>query len=112
MPKAANNPVRKAAPKPARKSRATLHTMSVQAPPPGTPYSIHDAIAAHQGPMSVPQLAPILGVSDDVLYTMVRTGRIPQLIIPGRTLIRFDPASVCHWLRRHNPILNQVKKAG
>jgi excisionase family DNA binding protein len=61
--------------------------------------------------MSVAQLAPILGVSDDVLYRMVREGKIPQLIIPGRKVTRFDPASIVFWLRRHNPLLNQVQKA-
>lgn len=74
-------------------------------------FSIVDQIRRFRQPMSVAQLAPILGVSDDVLYRMVREGNIPQLIIPGRKVTRFDPASIVFWLRRHNPLLNQVQKA-
>jgi predicted DNA-binding transcriptional regulator AlpA len=77
----------------------------------GAVYSVIDQIKQHRGPMSVPQLAPILGVSDHVLYAMVRNGDIPQLIVPGRTLIRFDPASIVFWLCKHNPLLKQVQKA-
>jgi excisionase family DNA binding protein len=77
----------------------------------GQVYSIVDQIRRHRGPMSVAQLAPILGVSDDVLYRMVREGKIPQLIVPGRRVTRFDPASIVFWLCRHNPLLHQVQKA-
>lgn len=80
-------------------------------PQPGTPYSVYDAIARQQAPLSVPELAKLLGVSSDVLYDWVRTGKIPQLIMPGRRVIRFDPASLCHWLRMHNPILNRIHRA-
>jgi len=77
----------------------------------GQVYSIVDQIRRHRGPMSVSDLAPILGHSDDVLYRMVREGKIPQLIVPGSTLIRFDPASIVYWLSKHNPLLKQVQKA-
>lgn len=74
-------------------------------------YSIVDQIKRFREPMSVSDLAPILGVSDDVLYRMVRGGQIPQLIIPGRKVTRFDPASIVFWLCKHNPLLNQVRRA-
>ena len=74
-------------------------------------FSITAQIKRFRRPMSVSELAPILGVSDDVLYRMVRQGDIPQLIVPGRRVTRFDPASIVFWLTKHNPILNQVQKA-
>jgi predicted DNA-binding transcriptional regulator AlpA len=77
----------------------------------GQVYSIVGQIRRHRGPMSVADLAPILGHSDDVLYRMVREGKIPQLIVPGSTVIRFDPASIVYWLCKHNPLLHQVQKA-
>lgn len=77
----------------------------------GEVYSVVEQIKRHRGPMSVADLAPILGVSDHVLYAMVRNGDIPQLIVPGRTLVRFDPASIVFWLCKHNPLLKQVQKA-
>jgi len=80
-------------------------------PDPGGVFSITDAIMRYRRPMSVDELAPLLDVSRDVLYRMVRDGKIPKLIMPGHTVTRFDPATVCHWLRKHNPILNQVAKA-
>lgn len=77
----------------------------------GRVYSVVDQIKRYREPMSVAQLAPILGVSDNVLYAMVRKGDIPQLIVPGRRVTRFDPASIVYWLCKHNPLLNQVQKA-
>jgi excisionase family DNA binding protein len=74
-------------------------------------YSVVAQIKRHRRPMTVSELAPILGVSDDVLYRMVREGQIPQLIVPGRRVTRFDPASIVFWLCKHNPLLNQVQKA-
>lgn len=74
-------------------------------------FSIVAQIKRFRQPMSVSDLAPILGVSDDVLYRMVRDGDIPQLIVPGRRVTRFDPATIVFWLTKHNPILNQVQKA-
>lgn len=77
----------------------------------GQVYSIVDQIKRHRGPMSVADLAPILGCSEDVLYRMVRDGKIPQLVVPGRRVTRFDPASIVYWLCKHNPLLHQVQKA-
>ena len=74
-------------------------------------FSIVAQIKRFHKPMSVSELAPILGVSDDVLYRMVRDAQIPQLIVPGRRVTRFDPATIVFWLSKHNPILNQVQKA-
>jgi excisionase family DNA binding protein len=74
-------------------------------------FSIIAQIKRFRKPMSVSELAPILGVSEDVLYRMVRDAKIPQLIIPGRRVTRFDPASIVYWLCKHNPLLNQVQKA-
>jgi excisionase family DNA binding protein len=74
-------------------------------------FSIVAQIKRFRKPMSVSELAPILGVSEDVLYRMVRDGDIPQLIVPGRRVTRFDPATIVFWLSKHNPILNQVQKA-
>jgi excisionase family DNA binding protein len=76
----------------------------------GLVYSIVDQIKRHRSSMSVADLAPILGVSDDVLYRMVREGKIPQLILPGSTVTRFDPASIVYWLCKHNPLLHQVSR--
>lgn len=74
-------------------------------------YSVIDQIKQYRRPMSAAELAPILGVSDDVLYRMVRSGKVPQLIIPGRKVTRFDPASIVFWLCKNNPLLNQVQRA-
>jgi excisionase family DNA binding protein len=74
-------------------------------------FSITAQIKRFRRPMSVSELAPILGVSDDVLYRMVRDAKIPQLIIPGRRVTRFDPATIVFWLIKHNPVLNQVQRA-
>jgi excisionase family DNA binding protein len=74
-------------------------------------FSIVQQIKRFRKPMSVSELAPILGVSEDVLYRMVRDAQIPQLIVPGRRVTRFDPASIVFWLCKHNPLLNQVQKA-
>jgi predicted DNA-binding transcriptional regulator AlpA len=70
-------------------------------------FSVIAHIKRHRKPMSVSELAPILGVSDGVLYRMVCEGDIPQLIVPGRRVTRFDPASIVFWLCKHNPLLNQ-----
>lgn len=93
------------------RSPRTAVTRPEFAPTDAPVYSVVDQIKRHRGPMSVTELAPILGVSDDVLYRMVRDGKIPQLIIPGRKVTRFDPASIVWWLCKHNPLLNQVQKA-
>lgn len=74
-------------------------------------FSIVAQIKRFRQPMSVDDLAPILGVSRNVLYRMVRDADIPQLIVPGRRVTRFDPATIVFWLSKHNPILNQVQKA-
>lgn len=74
-------------------------------------FSIIAAIKRFRRTMSVAELAPLLDVSEDVLYRMVRQGHIPQLIVPGRRVTRFDPATIVFWLSKHNPILNQVQKA-
>lgn len=97
--------VSKALPQRARRSRSELLVDDSGV------FSVVDQIKRFRTPMSVSELAPILGVSDDVLYRMVREGRIPQLIVPGRRVTRFDPASIVFWLCRHNPLLNQVRKA-
>lgn len=78
---------------------------------PGEGLTIVDRIRQFRRPMSAAELAPILGVSEDVLYRMVRKGKIPQLVIPGSRVTRFDPASIVFWLCKHNPLLNQVQKA-
>jgi predicted DNA-binding transcriptional regulator AlpA len=105
-------------PTPLRRTKPRPRSPHTQVTPPGpsvypesSVYSVVDQIRRHRGPMSVPDLAPILGVSDNVLYRMVRDGKIPQLIIPGRKVTRFDPASIVFWLCKHNPLLNQVQKA-
>jgi excisionase family DNA binding protein len=87
-----------------------VHPMPAQAEDESV-FSVVAQIKRHRRPMSVSELAPILGVSDDVLYAMVRRGDIPQLIVPGRRVTRFDPASIVFWLCKHNPLLNQVQKA-
>lgn len=74
-------------------------------------FSIVAQIKRFRKPMSVSDLAPLLGVSEDALYRMVRNADIPQLIVPGRRVTRFDPATIVFWLTKHNPVLNQVQKA-
>lgn len=81
-------------------------------PDPGGVFFIIDQVMRYRRLMTVPELAPLLNVSDDVLYAMVRRGDAPPpFVIPGSTLIRFEPATVCYWLRKHNPILKQVQRA-
>jgi predicted DNA-binding transcriptional regulator AlpA len=82
-------------------------------PPVGVPYSVHDRIAQFDRPMKITDLAPILGVSDDVLYRMVNQGDVPSMVIPGagRKLVRFDPAAVAFWYRTHNTIQREMRKA-
>ena len=96
----------------AKASPRRLHTM--QPPPepePGTPYSVHDAIARHQGTMSAKQLGDYLGISDDLVYARANAGTIPRVIVPGSNKMRFDPATICFWLRKHNPIMRQIARA-
>jgi len=77
----------------------------------GAPLSIVDRLRAFRRPMSVPELADVLGHSDDVIYRMVHAEKIPRLIIPGSEKICFDPATIDYWLCHHNPILKKVAKA-
>ena len=70
-----------------------------------------DQIMAYQRPLTVPELAAILGKSRASLYRMAERGDIPQFNLPGCNSMRFDAATICYWLRKHNPILNQVAKA-
>jgi len=74
-------------------------------------FSVLDRVRSFEHAISVAELAPILGVSEDVLYRMVRDGKIPQLVLPGRKVTRFDPATIVFWLLKNNPILNQVQRA-
>jgi len=77
----------------------------------GAVFSVVDQIKAYRRPMSVAELAPILGRSEDALYRMVDKGDIPTFQIPGSRKIVFDPSSIVFWLMKHNPILKQVQKA-
>jgi len=49
--------------------------------------------------ISAKQLLTLLNISETTLYEMVANGTIPYFRIG--TIIRFDPARIADWLRKH-----------
>ena len=59
--------------------------------------------------LSVPELADLLGVRPDTLYTWRARGRLPHVKVGGRLL--FDPRAISAWLADHaKPVLPAGKR--
>jgi excisionase family DNA binding protein len=48
-------------------------------------------------PLNVEEVAELLGVSTDVIYSMVKQGKIPYFKV-GNRLIRFQASSIQEWM--------------
>lgn len=73
-------------------------------------YDIIAEIENQPGLITVNKLAELLGVGPRTIYEMVSSGNLPTLILPGCSKKLFDPKTISYWLRKHNPVLNQVRK--
>lgn len=55
-------------------------------------------VVAFKNAMKPQDLADILGVTRRTIWRMTRKGLIPRFVIPGMTVVRFDPAHIAQWL--------------
>jgi excisionase family DNA binding protein len=62
------------------------------------PMSVKDKLLAFDRPLTVEELAKILGVEEQQIYRAARKKDIPSFRV--LTLIRFDPVAVCEWFDR------------
>jgi excisionase family DNA binding protein len=61
------------------------------------------AHAAEKTLLEVPDIAALLGISKDVVYTMVKQKTIPFFTIGQGKLIRFHPQTIQRWLQAGCP---------
>ena len=66
-------------------------------------YSILDDLETRKGVLNVRDVAEIFRVSQDSIYDLAGSRRIPSFSI-GRQ-IRFDPKTIAFWLRKKDPTL-------
>ncbi len=67
-------------------------------------FSVLEQIESARKPLSVAQLAKIYGVSRQTIYDGIATGKIPAMD-NGLNVVRIDPRSLAHQLRRKNPAM-------
>jgi excisionase family DNA binding protein len=60
-------------------------------------FDVFEALSAHKGCLTVPELANMLGVSKNGLYEQVKAGTLPALRIG--TTVRLNPRTIASWLR-------------
>ena len=74
-------------------------------------WSVLEQVERHQGVLTAPELARILGTTRKTIYVMMNDGRIPT-IQDGLESKRVDPKTFAYVLRKKNPMMREAARQG
>ena len=72
-------------------------------------YDVFTELSAYRKPMTVIEVANLLGISKQSVYGYIKNGSLPALQLG--TIIRINPRDVARWIESHQTAIQPLRRA-